>query len=547
MKSNGLRKFFAVTMAAFILFWSSLPSVSMAFFIKPGEVIKDVSPITGVSPMTGGEFMIPGTVYDFGGPVTGGQPGNSGQVIIPLHPSANGQFILPNIIHAPKYNFLIIGSPMNPANVMTPGDVSKGNTNTGKPSTNGEANEGGNAAETGKQNGNGESIAGGDTSGGGKGTDGDSLSGEDPSTGGNAPNGKENNGGNTENGTVPLQDPPSGTTNDGKVPDGNSDSPGKTEGSSGTGSDGNTGTNEAVEQGTTVAGAFKAVFDYFNGLRIIPDLLDYSGKLLDGVLSQTAGFKIKNTKTASGKKSLYQVYGKATAVNGAGKLSTWLNLRYSEYLNSFEHSKEVVKGKGGSVAVEGKDGKKTTRNYALYEPRDGAKIKKKHLQNFISENLSFKTVFSKTGDHFKENWIPFKGGKINKSFFNATNFAKGSGIANIVLSVGGRIAENAADPSRTATDLAAGITTDVLIGAGQTVISAGAGWGASIAAATIAGSVVPGVGTIAGALVGIVMVGLLATPRGQRFVKKVESVVKSGIEKVMNSKFVKGLKGIFGG
>jgi len=208
----------------------------------------------------------------------------------------------------------------------------------------------------------------------------------------------------------------------------------------------------------------------------------------------------------------------------------------------------VVKGKGGSVAVTNADGTKSTRNYALFQPRNGSEIKQKHVQGFLNEVTSAKSVWNKTKDYMKKNWIPLDKWKWNKDFFSGKSvLAKGNGIANVVLSVGSRLAENAANPSRTGTDLAAGITTDVLLGAGQTAISAGAGWGASVMTAAAMGSVVPGVGTIVGAGVGLGLALFMSTNTGKTISRKVESVVKSGIEMVKNSKLVKGLKGIFGG
>lgn len=50
------------------------------------------------------------------------------------------------------------------------------------------------------------------------------------------------------------------------------------------------------------------------------------------------------------------------------------------------------------------------------------------------------------------------------------------------------------NPSRTKTDFAAGVTTDVMLGIGQTAASLGASWMAATMTAATFGSVVPGGG-----------------------------------------------------
>ena len=103
---------------------------------------------------------------------------------------------------------------------------------------------------------------------------------------------------------------------------------------------------------------------------------------------------------------------------------------------------------------------------------------------------------------------------------------KGNGLTNVILSVGTRLIENHNDPTRTGTDLAAGITTDVIVGTATTLVSASAGWAASAMSAAAFGSVVPGVGTIAGALVGIGIGIATQTEWGKAAIKKVEAGVK---------------------
>ncbi|HWK21898.1 MAG TPA: hypothetical protein VNS08_02600 [Ureibacillus sp.] len=534
MKRKHSRKIFAIFMIAFLLFWSALPSISMAFFITPGKPITPGQAITGGQPITGGQFILPGDpiqggeAYNAGPGLKGGNTSSSGQPIVPPYQNSNGQFI-PAIPSS-----LPINKPITAGDAITGGQGPSGGqgANGGNATEGGTNPTGGNAINGGDGQTGGTSPTGGDGSSGGNPVNG----GEGPSTGesltgGDSPNGGD---GSTSGGSLPAGDPSSGNVNN---------SNGTTPGGDGTG--GGTGAGSGTANPSFAQQTFTALKDTKKMFVSIPN---YLGQMLDGGLSVMAGFKITDLKTASGKRNLIQVDGRATAVKGSGSISTWLNMRYSDYLNSFENSKSVVRGKGGSVAVINSDGTKSTRNYAIFQPRSGSKIKQKHVQGFINEVTSFKSVWTKTKDYMKKNWIPLDKWKVNKDFFKAKSvLAKGNGIANIVLSVGSRLAENAADPKRTGTDLAAGITTDVLLGAGQTAISAGAGWGASVLTAAAVGSVVPGVGTIVGAGVGLGLALFMSSNTGKTISRKVESVVKSGIEWVKNSKLGKGIRGLFGG
>lgn len=147
--------------------------------------------------------------------------------------------------------------------------------------------------------------------------------------------------------------------------------------------------------------------------------------------------------------------------------------------------------------------------------------RQKHLAGLLKEISSKDNLKKEVKDYLQKNWIPIKNKKLNTSFFKADTVLKGNGITNVILSVGYRANENAKDPSRTKTDFAAGVTTDVMLGIGQTAVSAGAGWAATaIITAATAGSVVPGVGTIVGAIVGLTIVGLMSTGAGRKFTKK---------------------------
>ena len=581
-------------MVALILSWSSLPSIGVAFFIKPGKAIQPGEAIAPGTPISGGQFIIPGD------PINGGesqQPGSiyqggtapiSGQPIIPANHIKIGQFIIPNIAgNLPiNRNWLVTGTAMTNGKAITPGNtVTGGNTSGGGASPSvGVGVEGGNGPSSGGPLTGGTTPGGGTNPSGGVGAEGgNGPSSGGPLTGGNTADGGTNpsggvgaeggngpanggplTGGNTtDGGTNPsggvgaegANGPSSGNlltggnaTNGGDSPTGGDAKPGQTLiGEDINGNNGNLGGGTGDSNSNT-ASFVESAFTWVKNLKkVVLTVPNYLGEMLDGSLSMWAGFKITDLKTAKGNKNLYQVNGRATAINGNSKLSTYLNMRYSAYLSSFENSKAVVKAAAnGSVAVVDRSGKKSTRNFAIFQPRSDSLLKQKRIQSFLDEVTSFKSVLNKTKNYMKKNWLPIEKGGLNKNFFKSSTLAKGNGLANIALSVGYRVSQNAADTSRTGTDLAAGITTDVLLGAGQTAVSAGAGWSAVVIASSF-GSVVPGLGTLVGAAVGLGIALALSTNTGKRFSRKVESIVKSGIVKLKNSKLGKGLKGLFGG
>ena len=580
MQRKKIRKSFAIFMIALIFCWSSLPSVSMAFFIKPGQAIQPGEAITPGTPISGGQFIIPGD------PINGGksyQPGSiyqggiapvSGQPIIPGNHIKIGQFIIPNIAGNLPYhnNWLVTGKAMTNGKTVTPGNhITGGNATSGGsglsgtvPSTGGNITGEGTSLSSGEgvEDGTGPSTSGPLTGGNVTG-EGTSLSGGTgaeggigPSTSGPLPGGNTTDGTGAEGGNIP--------STGGSLTGGNTTS-GGTSTSGGVGPEGSTGpstggtlTNDNTTGGETStsggtsnsnsspASFVESAFTWGKNLKkVVFTVPNYFGEMLDGSLSMWAGFNITDLKTAKGNKNLFQVNGRATAINGNSKLATYLNMRYSTYLKSFENSKAVVKATAnGSVAVKDKSGK--IRNSAIFQPRNDSPLRQKRIQGFLDEVTSFKSVLNKTKSYMKKNWLPLEKGGLNKNFFKSSTLAKGNGLANIALSVGYRISQNAADTSRTGTALAAGITTDVLLGAGQTAVSAGAGWSAVVIASSF-GSVVPGLGTLVGAVIGLGIALALSTNTGKRFSRKVESIVKSGIVKLKNSKLGKGLKGLFGG
>ena len=251
-------------------------------------------------------------------------------------------------------------------------------------------------------------------------------------------------------------------------------------------------------------------------------------KLFDGILATAAGFKVTDTKSATGNRNMVRIDGKAKVLKGDNLFSNWVNKRYSNYLGSFDNRKDVVKGDSkGEYKRKWYDYKKRTHNDATYVPRNG-EIRQKFAQGFLKEITSPKRVGKEIKTYLKTNWVP------NKDFFKPSTMIKGNGLTNVVLSVGTRLIENHNDPTRTGTDLAAGITTDVMIGTASTVVSATAGWAASAMTAAAVGSVVPGVGTVVGAIVGIGLGIATQTKWGKAATKKIEAGVKYVFEGAKN-------------
>ncbi|MGP4108991.1 YtxH domain-containing protein [Virgibacillus sp. L01] len=92
--------------------------------------------------------------------------------------------------------------------------------------------------------------------------------------------------------------------------------------------------------------------------------------------------------------------------------------------------------------------------------------------------------------------------------------------------MGEKSAENDG-PGYGRTDFAATMITDGAIAGGAIVLSSVA---ATVAASSAAGSVVPGLGTIAGAGVGLIVGGLMATDAGRRVRNWTKNKVKAGLD-----------------
>lgn len=545
-------------MIALLLFWNVAPYAAMAgTFITPGEAMNPGKAYKPGQPIQGGQFIIPGKVYNPGDPLKPGEAGGaSGTPIIPQGQNPLGLFIIPNVPPPPPgsfyWEFIGIegGSPLEGGSPAQGGDA----LNSGDALKNGQAPSGGKAAESGEGINGGKAAEGGEGPSGGKAAE----SGEGPSGGkaaetgegiktGEGPSGGEasKSGEGPSGGNAPKggEGPTGGQKADGgEVPSGG-DATGN-----GQSPDGNPLDSGAGADGEPVDG-IKATSEYAKtAKKYLVTFPKRFGEILDGSLSLIAGFRIKDLNTATGNKNLYQILGKNNVVKNTNPFNLWLNQRYNNYLQSFKENKLILKGT--QTTSKFLDAKGKTQSVVTWDLRSGTTVKAKKMNKFIQENMSFKAVTSKIGKDMAENWfginnpLKWKSEKIfNRDFFKLSKMAKGNGLANVIISVAPRISEFSKQENKKAhvTDFAAGITTDVAFGVGSTAISAGAGWLAAMGAGAAAGSVVPGVGTVVGALTGIGLSIFL----GSKWGTNLKNATQKGIKKLFDG--VKGkLSGVFG-
>ena len=546
MNSRLVRKTFAIFALTIILSWTILPGIAMADWLKAGKSIDVTEPIsggeaiTGGKSFTGGEFIAPGDVYTYGTAYKGTFSLTSGTVIVPVTAENSGLFLIPSTLNGTAYGkFLqaggdisggtpptngqapdINGTPPTNGEAVSGGEATTGGTapNGGEATSGGTAPNGGNSGTGGEAPSGGSGTSGGEASSGGQGPNGgNDLSGGEGATGGNSPTGGEGatggegpNGGNGSTGSDGL------TGGDGTAGEGLSGG-----GSTGAG-DGTSG--NATGGGPTIEAALDAVGNVNKYSSNLKDGL----KVFDGFLSVIAGFKITDLKKASGNKNLYRVDGKSKVMPGDNFISKWVNKRYSDYLGSFENRKSVVKGDSrGEYKRKWYDYKERTHNEVTYAPRTDKPIRQKKLDGFLKEVKSSKMLGNALKDYYKD-FIP------NKEFFHPKTLIKGNGLTSVLFTVSDNIKKNIDDPKRTGTDFAAGVTTDVIVGAGAAVAGAGAAWGATVITAAIAGSVVPGVGTVAAVGGALLFTALTRTPAGKRVTDAIEAGAKKVFEGAKN-------------
>ncbi|MBM4763248.1 hypothetical protein [Bacillus sp. B15-48] len=568
-------RIFAIMMITILLVWNTFPVLSHANFITPGTAITPGQAISPGQPVTGGQFIIPGKAYKPGGNYEAGN-GNlsSGLPIFPGSYLNNGAFLIPSAPPQPPGMLYWELRGIDPGNALQGGNA----VDRGTAAEGGQGPSGGTAAEGGQgPSGStaaegGQGPSGGTAAEGGQGPSGGTAAegGQGPSGGTAAEGGQGPNGGTAaEGGQGPNggtaaeggQGPNGGTAAEGgegpsggtvaeggEGPNGGTAAEGGEGPNGGTAAEGGQGSNGGVAgeggQGSNGSGIKWNLIEAIHGTAKEAKTWLVSNRtkaeqLLDGTLSLIAGFQIKDLNTHIGNRNLHEIVGKKNFTNSKNPIANWLDSRYQKYLQSFDESKTIL------------------RNGEL---RSGTQKKAKHMASFFKENFSLTSTLRTISSDFTKNWNPFAnpfnanntgiGKIINKDFFNLKNMAKGNGVVNVLLSTGDRIIDFAKNPKKSfaSTDFAAGITTDMAFGVGTTAISAGVGWGAAAATGAAFGSVVPGLGTIIGAGVGVGLSFALASPAGKRFKRKVEDGVKKVFDGVVNigSSIKNKLSGIFG-
>ncbi|MBD8071138.1 hypothetical protein [Bacillus sp. PS06] len=559
MRKRNRKKFAVMLMLSFMLFMHLFPLVGFASFIKPGMPMVPGKVLTPGDPISGGKFIIPGAVYDPGTPLEAGEFGASGQLIFPSVPTLTGSFIIPNAppaipsiryaeINLQPGNAIEAGTPVQAGDAANGGDGPSGGQaveggdgpSGGQAVEGGEGPNGGQAVEGGEGPNGGQAVEGGEGPNGGQAVEGgEGPNGGQAAEGGEGPNGGQAvEGGEGPNGGQAAEggEGPNGgqAVEGGEGPNGGQAAEGGEGPNGGQAAEGGNGPNGGQTptggngQGgeATEGGLANTILNF--GSNAKKWLITYpktAGDFLDGTLSMIAGFQIKDLKTATGNKNLMQIMGDKKFTNSTNPIAKWLNSRYQNYLEGFKQNKLILKGRQITETVVDSAGNTVRQNSIFKDLRSGDVVKQKRLMPFLTENFGPKTIASAVGKSFNENW-----NFANKTFWKPSNMAKGSGIVNVLLSTGERIIEYATDSKKSfaSTNFAAGITTDVMAGLATTAISAGAGWMATAGTAAAIGSVVPGIGTVVGAVVGVGVGLFLASETGQ----KIKGAVESGVKKL---------------
>lgn len=142
---------------------------------------------------------------------------------------------------------------------------------------------------------------------------------------------------------------------------------------------------------------------------------------------------------------------------------------------------------------------------------------------------------------------------LGRNFWKASNNLKGGGIIGLGLTTAGTFIDyspigSKAGTGYASTDFAASLTTDLGFAGATTAISTAAGAGATALALATMGSVVPGLGTAVGLVVGAGIGWFMGTEAGQRIRDGVQKTVKSVYDGIVNGakKFGGWVKGLFG-
>jgi len=504
MKKTIWKKFFAIGMISFLLFWTAGPSVILASFISPGTPITPGSAITGGSPITGGQFIAPGDVgapgksYLPGQTVTGGNPPVSGQPILNGQPGTSGLFITPNYISNP-YTWLQVGNPIANGESISGGQgtnggsaVDSGSSGTGGTGPGGSSIDGGQAG-TGGTGPGGSSIDGGQGGTGGTSPDGSSIDGGQGGTGGTSPNGSSIDGGQSGTGSNGSTGN-GGTGGSGENGTGASDGAG-TGGSSGSGNQGGSGAGEsagpsnmeALFKGTddergiwgTITGSIRDVKTYWFG---------FGDKIIGPLVAWNAGFDFKTIESGRLKGNI--------AITGKDSVKNPILNRYYQNFKEYKVNGETKKLGNGARQVSPSKIDAFNKSRKIASPGT-TKASRWDLAKAAAKSSVDDAINVKTSAFWKLKNI----GKLN----GPLNVALSSANSNIDYSGGGKNSSI----GYASTDFAADLTTDVAVGVGITALSSVAG---SMAAGAVVGTAIPIpiVGTLVGAGVGL-LVGAGAT------------------------------------
>jgi hypothetical protein len=521
MIERALSRLAALLMIAVLLFWNSFPIISYAgSFITPGKPITPGKALTPGQPIKGGQFIIPGQVYNPGKAIAPGEAavpgktgGASGRPILPKSPYQNGTFIIPN---AP---------PVPPGSLYW----KLRNLETGGALQGGTPINGGNSSVGGQGPNGGKGINGGKGPNGGQGLNsGQSVNGGHGPNGGRAQNGGQGiNGGQGLNGGQNLS---GGASNGGQGISG------------GQGPNANSGQEEKIPSLLNVflkstdgeRGIFGHISGFFSDFKTYGLGLFLNSKLAGGALSWIAGFKFEKIEGTSN----YKVYGK-------NKLNhKLLDRLYQKYKNYDFNGEEKTLG---------------PNSRRISEARYNAFLKSKNLRTTALSIHAYVKQSLKTALH--DGWNPFtksainpknwfNGNAFNKNFFAKSNIFKMSGPVSYLMASAGTVYDYGwgknVNKGFGSTDFAADLTTEVAFGVGTTAIGSIA---SSVATGALAGSVVPGFGTVIGAgaglLAGVVTSYLI---NGTATGRKVKKVVSKGIKWVYDG-VVSGFRklgGLFG-
>ncbi|MFB4169307.1 hypothetical protein [Virgibacillus sp. JSM 102003] len=476
MKKRRQNRRISIILIVGILLWNVFPLMAMAF--TPGQPITPGEAITPGDPISGGEFIVPGEIYDYGEAYKDGSPVESGDSLNSGKPIIEGST-------SPGGQFITPNAPPTLFPIMGGEAIQSGDgIQAGNQVDAGSAGTGGTAVEGGSASNGGEPDANGSAVNGGNGPNGSAMQ------GGNGPNGSATQGGNGPNGN-PTQ---GGNGPNGDATSGNSTNSGEPPSLLNTIFRSTSDSDSFIDMAANIA---KDVKNY--ALRLGDDVAQ-------GLIATHAGFKFK--QLADGK---YSVYGKNSLNNSIGN---WFYDRYRSY------------NYNGNNA-----------NYGPHARRVGEARYNAFMQskNIGGPGSLLSSAGNSTRSALNSSW-----NVASSSFWKPSNMMKMGGPVGVALTSVGSVSKYSDGftdfGGLASTDFAATLTSDVAVGVASTAVGSVA---SSMAAGAVAGSVVPGFGTVIGAGAGLI--GGIATTYffnstgpGRAAKKFVTDVAKKGYDAVVD-------------